>query len=387
MNLNSNLCVDEQLLLFKYNQPSNRILCPECGVIVLYFDDYCHGCGFKLDNLRDAVVLSESEVEHDDSLAMKYACACLLSVLVIDPLLIDFNKRIFNIFSGLELFDVVNYLIMNDYVDILYGKDKIVACLETVDDEALVRILNTKDLPIVDSKDEKIKLIVNNVDENILESLFDDYYKVSKKGFDFLAVNEQCLVYSTIFYDFDLDYFNKSYESSNKDEFFYVDLITKSVESSISSFKWLSYSKLLLKYALIYDKYENYDLMLQYLFEYFICEVNPFADNDIKRSVTISSELKNMLVYAVAKNYLSYNKMKEILDVAFFNVKIPYSFIDKENILLLVEEAFDRNTTVNELNDHLISIYKSDSINLDNSSFYDIQKQKDVINRLKVLFN
>ena len=49
MSVNKLINEDEQILIFKYNQVLNRVICPKCSSELLYFDEYCYNCGNKLN--------------------------------------------------------------------------------------------------------------------------------------------------------------------------------------------------------------------------------------------------------------------------------------------------------------------------------------------------
>jgi len=393
MSVNKIINEDEQILTFKYNQVLNRVICPKCSSELLYFDEYCHNCGNKLNkssviyipNLRN---IKEKKDTANHDLSLKYAAATVLRQMMFNPLYSDKENFLIKPFTNINFYDVRKYLVNEEYVEILTGRQKHKAGLKFASDEYIDQILTQKELKKGISKADNITILLGNLSEQELDAMIPNYYKVTEKGVQFYEQNKHCRLYSIVFYDFDLEHYDKTYNESNSElKDFALTLLDESLNEVVQGLKWQSYSDLLYKYAEIYDIHEEYDKELYYVIQHFICQINPFTDNKIKEKIEIPLNLRNIIIYSISKANIGYEKLIQLSDEAINNLKIPKNFISSEEIMLMIEELLDSNIKLNDINTHLGDLYNHQKIEPDKYIFTNEDEQKKVINELEKIFS
>jgi len=168
---------------------------------------------------------------------------------------------------------------------------------------------------------------------------------------------------------------------------FAIKLLDKSLIEVIDKLKWQSYSDLLFKYAEICDIYEEYEKMLKYLIKHFITEINPYTDNKIKNKIEISLNLRNKIIYSITKANIDYNSLIEIIKSSIDNIEIPKNFVNCDEIILLIEELFDQNTTLKDINIHLNNLYNIENVDLNKYTFNDRKEQEKVLNEIEKIIS
>ena len=159
----------------------------------------------------------------------------------------------------------------------------------------------------------------------------------------------------------------------------------ESLNEITNTLKWQSYSDLLFKYAEIYDIYEEYDKMLKFIIQHFICEINPFIDNKIKNKIEISLNLRNKIVYSISRANTDYKELLKIVNSAIEDINLPKNFIKNEDIILLIEELFDKYTTLKDINTHLTGLYNLNNLETEKLVYNSLIEQEKVINELEVI--
>lgn len=393
MSVNKILNEDEQILTFKYNQVLNRVICPKCSSELLYFDEYCHNCGNKLNkssiiyipNIKN-IKQKKDTASHD--LSLKYACVTVLRQMMFNPLYSDKENFLIKAFRNVNFYDVRKYLVNEGFVEILTGRQKHKAGLKVASDEYIDQVLTQKELKKGISKADNITILISSLSEQELDAMIPNYYKVTEKGVQFYEQNKHCRLYSIVFYDFDLEHYDKTYNESNSElKDFALKLLDESFNEVVPSLKWQSYSDLLYKYAEIYDINQEYDNELYYVLQHFICQINPFADNKIKDNLEIPLNLRNMIIYSISKADIAYEKLIQLVDKAVKDIMIPKNFISSEEIMLIIEELFDSEIKLNDINTHLTGIYNHQKIEPGKYVFNNEEEQKKVINELENIFS
>lgn len=371
MSKNKIINEDEQILTFKYNQVLNRVICPKCSSEILYFDEYCHNCGNKLTKssiiyIPNINTLKEKEDTSKHDLALKYAGVTAIRQMMFNPLYTDKDNFLLKSFRNVNFYDVRKYLVEEEFVELLTGRQKFKAGLKVASEEYIDNVIKQKELKKGISKADKIAIILGNLPEAELDAMIPNYYNVTQKGIDFYEQNKHCRLYSIVFYDFDLEYFDKAYTDSTEElKDFAIKLLDESTTEVTNNHKYGSYSDLLFKYAEIYDIYEEYEKMLYYVLQHFICQINPFDDNGIKEKEEITLNLRNTIIYSISRANVEYDKLIALTNEAIDNIQIPENRINPEEIILLLEELFDKNTKLKDINTHLSGIYSSQEMDVE----------------------
>lgn len=389
MSVNKLINEDEQILIFKYNQVLNRVICPKCSSELLYFDEYCYNCGNKLNkspvlyipNINSLKTIKKSSTYE---LGLKYASVTLLRQLMFNPLYSEKENFLLQAFKNVSFYDIRKYLVEEGHIEILTGMKKIKAGLKAASEEYIDNVISQKALPKGISKAGKITILTSNLSEAELDAMIPNYYLVTQKGIQFYEENKHCRLYSIVFYDFDLEYYDKEYANS-KDELkdFAIKLLDESLNEITNTLKWQSYSDLLFKYAEIYDIYEEYDKMLKFIIQHFICEINPFTDNKIKNKIEISLNLRNKIVYSISRANTDYEVLLKTVNSAIKDIDLPKNFIKNEDIILLIEELFDKYTTLKDINSHLTGLYNLNNVEIEKLVYTSVIEQEKVINELE----
>lgn len=389
MSVNKLINEDEQILIFKYNQVLNRVICPKCSSELLYFDEYCYNCGNKLNkspvlyipNINSLKTIKKSSTYE---LGLKYASVTLLRQLMFNPLYSEKENFLLQAFKNVSFYDIRKYLVEEGHIEILTGMKKIKAGLKAASEEYIDNVISQKALPKGISKAGKITILTSNLSEAELDAMIPNYYLVTQKGIHFYEENKHCRLYSIVFYDFDLEYYDKEYANSKSElKDFAIKLLDESLNEITNTLKWQSYSDLLFKYAEIYDIYEEYDKMLKFIIEHFICEINPFTDNKIKNKIEISLNLRNKIVYSISRANTDYKELLKIVNSAIEDINLPKNFIKNEDIILLIEELFDKYTTLKDINSHLTGLYNLNNVEIEKLVYTSVIEQEKVINELK----
>ncbi len=382
MSVNNVLSEEEQLLLYRYNQEDSTVSCPNCGAEVLHYDVYCYSCGADLSVFREDNISSLRDFTVDIALSLKYAAVCFVRELVADPFLFQKTPVLdsfFIHFKPLSAYDVREYLLSEGFIKIVGGMDKFNAYFNSCSDELLSYVLTQYKLNPGSSREDNISIILNSLPENVLERLCSPFYLISDKCREYVEKNMHCILYNDIFYDYDLGYYDSEFKNSADLKEFLISIIDDSLDDSITSLKWKSYSNLLFKYAQVYDYFNDYESMLNYLFQHFICEINPFGDNTIRSKVEISKALHSCIIYAISKYYKGYDEVLSIFSSAYDEVALPKKFIAKKDALLLMEELFTNPTENRAINKHLIGVYGYERIDTKSLKFDDEDQQEKVI--------
>lgn len=389
MSVNKLINEDEQILIFKYNQVLNRVICPKCSSELLYFDEYCYNCGNKLNkspvlyipNINSLKTIKKSSTYE---LGLKYASVTLLRQLMFNPLYSEKENFLLQAFKNVSFYDIRKYLVEEGHIEILTGMKKIKAGLKAASEEYIDNVISQKALPKGISKAGKITILTSNLSEAELDAMIPNYYLVTQKGIQFYEENKHCRLYSIVFYDFDLEYYDKEYTNSKGElKDFAIKLLDESLNEITNTLKWQSYSDLLFKYAEIYDIYEEYDKMLKFIIQHFICEINPFTDNKIKNKIEISLNLRNKIVYSISRANTDYKELLKIVNSAIEDIDLPKNFIKNEDILLLIEELFDKYTTLKDINTHLTGLYNLNNVEIEKLVYTSVIEQEKVINELE----
>ncbi len=389
MSVNKIINEDEQILIFKYNQALNRVICPKCSSEILYFDEYCYNCGNKLSKSKTLYIPSlntakKNKNNHKKELNLKYASVTLLRQIMYNPLFDDKDNYLIKTFKNISFYDIRKNLINEGLIEVLTGREKIKSGLKFASEEYLDKVISQKNLHQGISKADKISIIINNLTEAELDAMVENYYVVTPKGKEFYENNKYCQLYSLVFYDFDIEYYENEYNNSNDElKDFGIKLLNKSVDEVIQSLKWQSYSDILYKYANIYDLFDEYDNTLKYVLGHFICEINPFSNNKIKNSIEISLNLRNKMIYSISKAEMNYDSFMKLVDQTCAEIRIPKNFIKNDELKVLLEELFDKDTTLNDINIHLNELIRIDGINTDNLVYNNFEEQEKVIEELE----
>jgi len=393
MSINKIINEDERILIFKYNQVLNRVICPKCSSEILYFDEYCYNCGTKLNKTSVFYIPNLNNIKSKEeastyNLALKYASVTVLRQMMFNPLYSEKDDFILQAFKNVSFYDVRKYLVNEDLIEILTGREKIKAGLKVTSEEYIDKVINQKGLHQGISKADKITILMSNLTEAELDSMIPHYYKVTENGIQFYENNKHCRLYSLVFYDFDLEYYDNEYTTSKAElKDFAIKLLDKSLIEVIDKLKWQSYSDLLFKYAEICDIYEEYEKMLKYLIKHFITEINPYTDNKIKNKIEISLNLRNKIIYSITKANIDYNSLIEIIKSSIDNIEIPKNFVNCDEIILLIEELFDQNTTLKDINIHLNNLYNIENVDLNKYTFNDRKEQEKVLNEIEKIIS
>lgn len=389
MSVNKLINEDEQILIFKYNQVLNRVICPKCSSELLYFDEYCYNCGNKLNkspvlyipNINSLKTIKKSSTYE---LGLKYASVTLLRQLMFNPLYSEKENFLLQAFKNVSFYDIRKYLVEEGHIEILTGMKKIKAGLKAASEEYIDNVISQKALPKGISKAGKITILTSNLSEAELDAMIPNYYLVTQKGIQFYEENKHCRLYSIVFYDFDLEYYDKEYANSKSElKDFAIKLLDESLNEITNTLKWQSYSDLLFKYAEIYDIYEEYDKMLKFIIQHFICEINPFTDNKIKNKIEISLNLRNKIIYSISRANSDYNVLLKTVNSAIEDIDLPKNFIKNEDIILLIEELFDKYTTLKDINSHLTGLYNLNNVEIEKLVYTSVIEQEKVINELE----
>ncbi len=393
MSINKILNEDEQILTFKYNQVLNRVICPNCSSELLYFDEYCYNCGSKLKKSSIIYIpnIKNIRAKEDTSkydLSLKYAGVTVLRQMMFNPLYSEKDNFLLKSYRNINFYDVRKYLVDEGFIEILTGRQKFKAGLKVASEEYIDSVLTKKELKKGISKADNITIILANLSEAELDAMIPNYYTVTQKGMQFYEENKHCRLYSIVFYDFDLEYYDKTYADSNEElKDFGIKLIDESLNEVTGNLKWYSYSNLLFKYAEIYDIYEEYEKMLYNIIQHFICEINPFNDNKIKEKIEITLNLRNTIIYSISRANMEYDALSNMIDDAIKNIKIPKNYVKNEEIHLLVEELFDKDTKLKDINTHLKNLYNSQELDANKYTYNNEEEQEKVINELEELLS
>lgn len=393
MSVNKIINEDEQILIFKYNQVLNRVICPKCSSEILYFDEYCYNCGNKLNKTPVLYIpninnIKSKEEKSTFNLALKYASVTILRQMMFNPLYSEKDNFLLKAFKNVSFYDVRKYLVEEELIEILTGRDKIKSGLKIASEEYIDKVIEQKELHKGISKADNITILMSHLSEAELDAMIPNYFKVTEKGIQFYEENKHCRLYSLVFYDFDLEYFDNEYSNSEVElKEFSIKLLDKSLNEVTDRLQWQSCSDLLFKYAEIYDIYEEYDNMLKYILKHFIIEINPFTDNKIKNKIEISLNLRNKLIYSISRANVNYKTLLEFLKDTIENIEIPKNFIKSEEIILLIEEAFDKDTTLKDINIHLNNLYNFETNELDKYVFNNIQEQEKVVKEIEKIIS
>ena len=380
-----NICEDEQLLILSYNQENSKVQCPNCLVDVLYYDKFCHSCGIKLDFDDKPVKKPVQTDKSDDDIVLKYAAVNLLNRLKYDPLY-EGNEAFYAPFTPFTYYDVITYLVNNNLVDALIGEEKVHVALESVPNEFLEFVLDQKQINKSSSKQDNIRIIRESLSIEEVEGMFPGCYILTTNGEEVLKDNIKCLMYFSMYYDFDILYYDNMYESSQDKNKFLIDLVNDSIEDSVEMLQWQSYSDLLFRYAQVYDFFKDYDRMLYYAIGHFICEFGLFGNNCIKDFIKIDITIKNKIKYVLARADKSYDEFISVVSEVYDNLRIPRIFISREDVCLLIEELFDENVKLRHANNHLVKLYGRERIKLKKMSFKNSAEQEKIMEELERLF-
>ena len=340
---------------------------------------------FYIPNLNN---IKSKEEASTYNLALKYASVTVLRQMMFNPLYSEKDDFILQAFKNVSFYDVRKYLVNEDLIEILTGREKIKAGLKVTSEEYIDKVINQKGLHQGISKADKITILMSNLTEAELDSMIPHYYKVTENGIQFYENNKHCRLYSLVFYDFDLEYYDNEYTTSKAElKDFAIKLLDKSLIEVIDKLKWQSYSDLLFKYAEICDIYEEYEKMLKYLIKHFITEINPYTDNKIKNKIEISLNLRNKIIYSITKANIDYNSLIEIIKSSIDNIEIPKNFVNCDEIILLIEELFDQNTTLKDINIHLNNLYNIENVDLNKYTFNDRKEQEKVLNEIEKIIS
>ena len=393
------LTQEEQILTFRYNQKNSTVKCPNCDSEVLYYDDYCYNCGNDLKNSKKKKIEEITNVNKD--LLLKYASVCLVNELIYNPFLfqevtddmMDYRPllvdEILVHFKPITVYEVLDNLISEEYVEMLEGEKKYKSFFSHCNDEYISYLLEKNNIKQASSKEGNILFLLNQipVDElekitsrNIVENRGSNFFEVTDKGIKLVEENLKCIAYDQIFYDFNLEYYDsKLKESFNTNDL--IELLDESLNDSVENLKWQSYSELLYKYAEVYDKYNDIDKMLYYLLQHLICEFNPYKDNAIKSRIRIEESLKNKTIYAMSNSNKEYYELESIIHSAYIGLKLPKNFISEEDVALLVEELYIV-PEIRIVNKHLIKIYGFERIK-EELVFNSQAEQEEAINKVE----
>ena len=400
MSSKNTLSQDEQILIFRYNQNNSTISCPNCQTQVLYHDIYCYNCGTKLTDKKKN--RTQKVYPINNKIGLKYGGVCLLRELINNPFLFQDVTYVTSFYKPLKVddilihfkplttFEVLDYLISEEYIEILEGQEKYKSYFSKCNNDYLSYLLKNNNIEPSLSKEENISTLLNlsedlleKITSNfILENRGSNYFEVTSKGKEFVEDNLQCVLYDEIFYDFNLEYYDNEFKQSNNLKDFLIGLLDVSINDSVQELKWQSYSDLLYKYAQVYDYFNDNDKMLYYTLQHVICEFNPYDDNKIKYKIGIQEHLKNRIIYALSESKKDYDEVSIIIRQAYDDLRLPKNFITLEDVELLVEEVLI-NYELREINKHLISIYGFEKINGDKMNFYNMEEQEKAIKILE----
>ena len=389
MSINKIINEDEQILIFRYNQVLNRVICPKCSTEILYFDEYCYNCGNKLNKTPVLYIPNINNIKSKNqkslfTLALKYASVTVLRQMMFNPLYSEKDNFLLNAFKNVSFYDVRKYLVDEELIEILTGRDKIKSGLKLASEEYIDNVIEQKELHKGISKEDNISILMSNLSEAELDTMIPHYYKVTEKGVQFYEENKQCRLYSLVFYDFDLEYYDNEYSNSELElKDFSIKLLNESSNEVLDKLQWQSFSDLLFKYAEVYDLYEDYENMLEYLLKHFIFEINPFSDNKLKNKIEISLNLRNKIIYSITRADVNYKTLNELVKKTIKNMEIPKNFINCDEIILLIEEIFDKNTTLKDINIHLSNLYDFKTEDWDKYIFNDTQEQEKVVKEIE----
>ena len=395
----NNLTQEEQILTFRYNQKNSTIKCPNCKSEVLYYDDYCYNCGNDLKNSQKKKIEEKTIINKE--LLLKYASVCIVRELTRNPFLFQevtagmteyrllIVDEILIHFKPITVYEVLDYIISEGYVEMLEGEEKYKAFFSHCSDEYISHLLEQNNIREASSREGNILFLVNRLpgdmlekitSQNIIESRGSNFFEVSDKGIKLVEENPKCILYDQIFYDFNLEYFDNMIDESVKVNNVY-DLLDESIDDSIEDLKWQSYSDLLFKYAEFYDYTNDSDKMLYYIIQHAICEFNPYGDNVIKSRMGIGEHLKNKIIYALSTSNKEYDELEDIIHSAYVELKLPKNFISEEDVALLLEELF-LVPEIRSVNKHLISIYGFERIE-EELVFKNQSEQEKIINKIE----
>ena len=379
---------DELLLILSYNQENSRVRCPECNVDVLYYDVYCHHCGVKLDlegndSRPDENVTTDN---CDEDIVLLYAGVNLLNRLNFDPLF-EGDESFYAPFSPLTNYDVVSYLVDKGFIDVLIGEEKVDVALSHIPRELLEYILKQRTDDISSSVEDNIKLMYDNFSLDELEAMLPRCYVLTSAGEDILKSHVHCLIYHGVFYDYDIVYYDDKFSNSADMNQFLIDLVDDSIEDSFMLLQWQSYSELLFKYAEVYDILGDYDKMMYYAVGHFICEFSLFADNRVKDFISIDISMKNKVKYTLARAAKGYDDFLAVVGDVYDNLRIPRIYISRDEVSVLIEELFDDNIKLRQVNNHFVKLYGQERINLGDMTFTDEDEQEKIVEELDKLFN
>ena len=393
------LSQEEKILTLRYNQENSTVQCPKCQSEVLYYDDYCYNCGTDLRSTQRKRIEKVTNINKD--LLLKYASVCLVRELVDNPFLFQgvtyglmeyrplLVDELLVHFKPITVYEVLDYLISEEYVVMLEGEKKYKAFFSSCKDEYICRLMEENNIKPATSKEGNILFLINQLPKdllekitlhNIIENRGSNFFEVTNKGIELIEENSKCICYDQIFYDFELEYYdNKCKEPVDMNDL--IALLDESLYDSIESLKWKSYSELLCKYAEVYEKYEDTDKMLYYLIQHIICEFNPYSDNTFKSRIGIDEHLKNKVKCALSNSNKEYDELVTIIHAAYTGLALPKNFISEEDASLLIEELFFV-TEIRAVNKHLISIYGFERIE-EEMVFNDKEEQEKMINKIE----
>ncbi|OED30357.1 hypothetical protein [Methanosphaera sp. WGK6] len=345
---------NEKYLIYLYNQKHTTMHCSKCNNIILYNDIYCHNCGEKTGYISSNVIgylTTDSPDNNSTTLFDKnknnMTNGNINRLYAIITYLILLDNKPFNLYRPEESLFTKYNITREELEYFMINTDLIITQeLEDINYYTLGELYNIEELRNITRKynlnsngDKKtlITTLINNLDTKIVDEILEKrVYSVSNTGLTLIASNPQIFFYNKFLKQYTPNEFEEIYQANkNKLSLPQIGIIfLKEYEKKyLNEFKWQSYRNTLLNEYIIYDVIKNIDLKLELLLKIFICDINPWKDNELTNTYHPVIPFISETIKKIVEDYeLNNTKLNAYFLKAVQDIKLPKLIISEDEI-------------------------------------------------------